>query len=52
MYDLQKQEKINEALKNPAKGGTPAMARQAIKNVIWVMGKYFLNPPISFISLL
>jgi len=34
------------------KRGMPAMARQAAKNVMWVMGRYLRNPPISYIKLL
>ena len=29
--------------------GIPAIVRHAIKKVMWVIGKYFLKPPISFI---
>jgi hypothetical protein len=43
---------ISSLLKKPANGGIPAIARQPIKKAICVTGISFLNPPISFISLL
>ena len=36
----------------PLKKGIPAMARQLMRKVQWVMGMYLRRPPISAISLL
>ena len=35
----------------PEKNGMPAMARQEMRNVQWVMGMYLRRPPMSAISL-
>ena len=43
---------ISSLEKKPDKPGTPAMAKQQIKKVMWVMGMYLRNPPIALISLL
>ena len=44
--------KISSFEKNPEKGGIPEIARQAIRNVQWVIGIYLRSPPIVDISLL
>ena len=43
---------ISSLEKNPENGGMPAMARQAIRKVICVIGIYLRSPPIADISLL
>ena len=35
---------------NPAKGKMPASASEQMRNVLWVVGMYFRNPPISRMS--
>lgn len=43
--------RISSLEKKPENGGIPAMARQAIRKVICVIGMYLRNPPIADISL-
>ena len=43
---------ISSLEKNPENGTMPAMARQAMRNVMCVTGIYLRNPPIADISLL
>ena len=43
---------VSSLLKNPAKGGMPAMARHATRNVRWVTGIFFRSPPMSPMLLL
>ncbi len=45
-------ERISSLLKNPERGGMPAIARQATRNVMCVTGMCLRKPPISAISLL
>ena len=44
--------RISSFEKNPENGGIPAMARQAIRKVMWVIGMYLRRPPMVSISLL
>ena len=44
--------KISSLLKNPENGGMPAIAKQATRKVICVIGICLRKPPIRLISLL
>ena len=44
--------RISSLEKKPENGGIPEMARQAIRNVQWVIGMYLRKPPMVLISLL
>ena len=43
--DAKANQRISSLLKKPEKGGTPEMARVAMRNVMAVIGMNFLSPP-------